>query len=902
MTTRNRTCFLIWDGFYAPLGGRCNQGTNPISTTSGIQTRLRNLGFRCGPIDGKMGRVTKDALERFARRIGLQNPTNRSAAKIRLQQVHDEGSPVYELGFWKRGKSREAAPVTASRSDTQRQGQVDVTISTTGSIAVRVDQVPTEFVADTNFAGIRIALSGYNKIKSLMWRVYRNYEAPGAGDPNTNDDAHVPDIQRLVYQEVLNRRQIEKLLDQFEGEGLNTDPATLLGTHSDSKAWILRNNRMAGTPSVHKSDAPYKVKVWVSTASNAFDRFKGDQDSIAEARARTYIEQEIDRLRALRERAEAERQAQEDAEQGQAIQDLFADAFDRMELMAAMQGEELSEEDREPEEEGEIDAFTVLAAEDGAYAEEEDEEEPEAAPPAEEEDVGPSPNPTVIPAKLVHDEANRLHQEEMQQDNEARTARGKRTFMNPELWTPNSAHGVNLIEQPCPEHDLAFHLNCIIRPDTFITERLFKEPLETYINLRQRHTAHGDNFQYGEIREPLLNVRRHLDRMTQSLCCGEDQWLEQTIKDDVTELLNELKPECDALFPALGYHDCIEFCRKFMDYLDYIVWHTKTVPEGRFYDPNWNDLARGDPESGKLGLLRQRRLLVDGKDFPVVAGVNWDEANPRVGQAGMARTGTDAGGVTGTCQLNDLPGPSDLFLFPSYNPLDAGSFTYFRQVPIFLLGMIDIPFLNPDGNRASPANFFNHDAFHIRWASDRGGPYKFGVQQWGTLYRRLRALTAEPIPAGTPPEQAFYWAHEQDRDARFQGNRIEVYTAWHRNVKRLNRAISELGDPNQREALEVILFSIYHEPIKALVRPPYRFCVVCEADPIIGRLNFEYNGNTLLSDLKHRIAKGEFGVIPPATVAMLDWAQGWLLANAERLCPNLSPWTDVSRTMYFQAP
>lgn len=44
---------------------------DPIEETTGIQSRLNNLGFRCGSVDGVLGARTKAAIERFQRKHGL---------------------------------------------------------------------------------------------------------------------------------------------------------------------------------------------------------------------------------------------------------------------------------------------------------------------------------------------------------------------------------------------------------------------------------------------------------------------------------------------------------------------------------------------------------------------------------------------------------------------------------------------------------------------------------------------------------------------------------------------------------------------------------------------------------------------------------------------------------------
>jgi|SRR5208337_1717840 len=62
---------------------------DPISEVSGIQSRLRNLGFYKGPIDGKLNEATKRAIRAFQTKQGL--PTTGvadEATKAQLQKLH----------------------------------------------------------------------------------------------------------------------------------------------------------------------------------------------------------------------------------------------------------------------------------------------------------------------------------------------------------------------------------------------------------------------------------------------------------------------------------------------------------------------------------------------------------------------------------------------------------------------------------------------------------------------------------------------------------------------------------------------------------------------------------------------------------------------------------------------
>jgi hypothetical protein len=63
----------------------------PIDTIEGVQARLNNLGYPCGPANGEMNDETRTALERFQRRFLLE-PTGEidDATREKLVEVHDE--------------------------------------------------------------------------------------------------------------------------------------------------------------------------------------------------------------------------------------------------------------------------------------------------------------------------------------------------------------------------------------------------------------------------------------------------------------------------------------------------------------------------------------------------------------------------------------------------------------------------------------------------------------------------------------------------------------------------------------------------------------------------------------------------------------------------------------------
>ena len=60
---------------------------DPIDTLSGAQARLRNLGYNCGNIDGKMGGKTKLSIMEFQEKHGL--PATGELDKATLEKVEE---------------------------------------------------------------------------------------------------------------------------------------------------------------------------------------------------------------------------------------------------------------------------------------------------------------------------------------------------------------------------------------------------------------------------------------------------------------------------------------------------------------------------------------------------------------------------------------------------------------------------------------------------------------------------------------------------------------------------------------------------------------------------------------------------------------------------------------------
>lgn len=62
---------------------------DPITEVSGVQGRLNNLGFDCGPVDGKLGPHTESAITRFQEKEGLSvSGQLDDETRERIEKVH----------------------------------------------------------------------------------------------------------------------------------------------------------------------------------------------------------------------------------------------------------------------------------------------------------------------------------------------------------------------------------------------------------------------------------------------------------------------------------------------------------------------------------------------------------------------------------------------------------------------------------------------------------------------------------------------------------------------------------------------------------------------------------------------------------------------------------------------
>jgi N-acetylmuramoyl-L-alanine amidase len=63
---------------------------DPVQEVSGVQGRLNNLGFPCGPVDGVLGSMTQAALRAFQAHVGI-DPSGEVDTQTRERLVAEHG-------------------------------------------------------------------------------------------------------------------------------------------------------------------------------------------------------------------------------------------------------------------------------------------------------------------------------------------------------------------------------------------------------------------------------------------------------------------------------------------------------------------------------------------------------------------------------------------------------------------------------------------------------------------------------------------------------------------------------------------------------------------------------------------------------------------------------------------
>lgn len=756
--------YLNWDGFYAPTGV-CNQRRDPDDHIQRAQLHLTRLGFYRGPCEGANTAEFKDALEHYryypnkpivaantdvtyiigpSRGKTLSNKYQFKAApdiddqRIANADVLDEPTrkALDKLVPWPKPVKAPTGGATSSSTRVSRTRSGNPQLGGTlnaDPLAVRIMEVPTDFDLFDRYACFKIKLSGYERIKSMLVRIYRN--------TNPNSDTPPPPSQ-MVYQEVLLEDDIRALPGSKPSGFPNPK-------HKKDAAALMRAKHWApGDYFKMKGHGPYRVRIWISTNANAFDKY----------------------LEATRPALLAQI-AQQHWE------------FDR-----EMQTKRLA-----------------MLDEDAAAA------DPE------------------LSRVIVHD---RSHDAEGSDP----------------IWTTEDKSGVNMMVAPCTEHNAAYMDQAASRyfkpPAPWgaagVTEDLLADPAGFYMNWWKKREGNV-SFDAKYMRETLDEVLRYIMRQRQSLCCGRDSLAPQSIKDEALETLQAAEDELAGLkFSGYPYKETVEFCAAVAAMTEWISHKCRTGPERAHHqlqhkDPFGNDY-RGSDVARSLGHERNivARRTPDEPDSYATTLVT--DADSNGCKAVFDGLGSGYSGRQNE-RVQRAIANSDIILIPSYRPLDEEFFTITRQVPVFLVGLIDLHYLNADAHRYTPWQFFFHDLFHTV-AQDE--PPQSAEQMWHwTKHHAIEAALSPPAAALREFKCAkgAGWQENgvavdlqglQEHGFRNDTERRNLCQAWHANAMLLHARRDAFADyvkfgeagvaihESFQKAYDIVLFCLLHEPIKTV--------------------------------------------------------------------------------------
>lgn len=435
----------------------------------------------------------------------------------------------------------------------------------------------------------------------------------------------------------------------------------------------------------------------------------------------------------------------------------------------------------------------------------------------------------------------------------------------------------------CTVHGARRHTVQQLRDNQFQTNGFIKDierrPLEIYRNLAGRRRDKPD-FIFLELSETFQNIERHLWRLQQGICCGtyepgsvvDNTSLPAGIREEIMgDVIDWLRFDIRMLrLQHYPYRASMEFMLRFIKCMEYITFRARTEIEMRHVgvDPDPKKLVHtldiGEKRvpyysryhvGNLLSKLRNRRrertgrksLSIGSSVFPPSMTLK-DVYN----YAGLTpKWPFDESHCDRTTNLPSILNAPEMFLVPSYQPLDAAFFSKIRQVPIFLVGLIDIEFITADGINMSPLTFFDHDLFHVfgdppeRASFD---PEPQICQMWHTMKYRLDEITRQ-----MPGVSADI-----------------VMGVWDRNVRRLRAVVDNVPEGAHRadlvHAIDILLFTIFHEPIPTDSNrsPP------ALPDPVSIEHRLRDEQGKLFTETVKRIDEGWFGRVSSETKRMLS--------------------------------
>lgn len=859
------TVWLKWDGIYSS-SGMCNHLLTPLNNggnqMEAIKERLTLLGFDC-----KTEEQTKESLLTFNGYCNHPNinrlsdipeddadqaqqddegggvrgdddttteddATQDDADNIRrpnwnayydaqtitmLQELDD---PMVRERIEPEDEAGPSNRVIISRSHMERE-QIDLTLNSVTALGVKVVSTPKSFTRFAESAAIKLQIKGFNDVKSLLFRVYRNY------DPNT--DKIYASEDRIIYQEVLKEDEIKTL--PTEGPKKNIIP------QHPAKAYIMKQMIGGGMDGsfgnyidkvYDRLHAPYKIRVWVSIEEGFFDEYVMTSNPVFGAN--------LDSLNPIfyldQERVEDARDRRRDSLSSEDWGGLLIDSSEPdVDFKKSVHDKSNLEEKSQR---GILTNWNSLKRQNAALKK------------SKYWTKNDSQGTNLIEIQCEKHTIDFLQENEIQK----------------ELFP------IEFSQNPLGVYrDLRSRLDAVGDNFPYPELREVFDNVKRHINIVERRLCCGQwSHIDAEIRENTINFtkERVLPELSETVSRGYKY-------DPALVFLNKymflfsfivhkgvVRPELD-FYSTFGIGEKKAPSQE-RSYVQYIIQRRNRIDGCR------------SPSGSEYGFTANHPF--DGSDNPEDFYTT-GEGRPYVadGYPSMKK-GTSR--VMRNKQVDVLKP----ILIPSFNPLDAYFFVKIRAVPLYMIGMLDMQYLIADGIRQMPVGFFEHDLFHVHTFNT---PQQWEVT-FNRLLEIIEktAQTDAPLNEFEIYERWFANINKIAGDlGNFPGNqdalKFLLFFLLHEPASsaKLNRKLTERED--EREAADEEYTKLDHSACSKRAREMSRN-IVPEPSEILKRLESNFIVEMMLEKTEQDFFGGYERPWAPHFAAAADWLRQYTTA------------------------
>ncbi len=574
--------------------------------------------------------------------------------------------------------------VQAIRLNREELNDLSTTLNSVSELAVKIVSAPKSLIPFKQDAEIKLEINSTANIKSMLLRIYRNFDAG-------TDEFEISE-EKLVYQEILDTKAIENLATEGNQNNVreNLMPRAYITKQMVGGGMTGSFGTYLGV-SYDRLDAPYKFRVWVSTEENFFKKPEDKAEvSVKEEQEANifYLDKKIlERLRKLRKDSIKKPRGSENN-----------GLFPEPEVDYKTCVHDKSNKKAKAQSQGVRTTWQDLRNENASLNRESRWTKKDS------EGIN------------LTDKKCRDHTIEYLQNNEIQIEKYASDFSEKPLeyyWTNRQRLKNEGKDFRFPELREGF------------------DNIDRHINIVKRRLCCGQ----------WSHVNNRLREQISS-------FLDRTVRTELNQLKQLQFPYdrsirfVDKFLNYFEYIVHISIVRQELDFYDGFG----EIPDYGRNSRRGTAGSRSYPAYNEY--LRDRRGVIDGNRTDKVSsygfrdGQLYEEFHDqptkfftmtlKAFNMMTEKVNIKVSELAETKQNNEWKQVAYPIVLPSYNPLDTYFFVKIRAVPMFVAGMIDMQYLTADGLRYNPGEFFGHDHFHIYTDG--------GKQQWLTLFERLGDL------------------------------------------------------------------------------------------------------------------------------------------------------------------